>query len=52
LKAILVAAHAAESRGDWADRAPLIGLAGWVADWIPDLDDPLLALLTDVEDLL
>jgi hypothetical protein len=32
------------------DRTALVGLSRWVADWIPDIDDPLLGALEEVSD--
>jgi hypothetical protein len=34
------------------DKVALSGLSKWVADWIPDIDDPLLDRLADVEQQL
>jgi hypothetical protein len=38
--------------GQQVNHQTLRGLVKWVGDWIPDVDDPLLARLDQVEDSL
>lgn len=52
LKDILQAALKALDEQKQVDRVGLSGLSKWVADWIPDIEDPLLDRLDEMEQQL
>jgi hypothetical protein len=47
---ILRQALGAVSHGDPVDYREVIGISRWIADWIPDIDDPLLDAAYAVEE--
>jgi hypothetical protein len=49
LKETLEAAIKALDEQEPVDKAALSGISKWVADWIPDIEDPLLDRLSEVE---
>jgi hypothetical protein len=49
LRQQLISARTAIQRGGPADREPFSGLVRWVTDWIPDVNDPLVAAVAKVE---
>lgn len=52
LRDILESALRAIDERQPLEKASLSGLSKWVADWIPDVEDPLLARLDEMEQQL